>query len=201
MLNEVLDSLKSFDLSNKVIVSIMAGIPLRALKSKIKGEGIKYVRTMPNTPLFVNCGVTGVYSTDSDTNDIVKSIFGGTGKVFFFDEEDDLNKVTAISGSGPAYFFLFIEAISKAGQEMGLSKEVSDKMAIYTALGASKLAAESDEDVSVLRANVTSKKGTTDKAITTFQSQNFETIVRNSVFAALERARELAKEFEEQNFS
>lgn len=177
----------------------MAGIPLSALQSKLKGDGIKFVRTMPNTPLFVNCGVTGVYSTDSGTNDIVKSIFGGTGKVFFFNEEEDLNKVTAISGSGPAYFFLFIEAISKAGQEMGLSKEISDEMAIYTALGASKLAAESKDDVSVLRANVTSKKGTTDKAITTFQSQNFETIVRNAVFAALERARELAIEYEEQN--
>lgn len=193
----VLGALAEFDLSNKAVLSIMAGIPIETLSKKLKGDNIKYIRTMPNTPLMVNRGVTGVYLTDDSVKEQVEKLFGATGVVIFVKTEDDLNKVTAISGSGPAYFFLFIEALSKSAQEMGFDKETSDKMAIGTALGASTLAYQSEDDVSILRSNVTSKGGTTEKAVLSFNEQNLDEVVKKATNAALIRSIELAKEFSE----
>lgn len=174
----------------------MAGVTISTIRAPLKGDNIKYVRTMPNTPLMVGKGVTGVFLTDESAKEQVEKLFGATGVVIFVKTEEDLNKVTAISGSGPAYFFLFIECLSKAAQEMGFEKEIADKMAIGTALGASTLSSQSDLDVSILRSNVTSKGGTTEQAILSFIDQGLEEVVKKATDAALKRSIELAKESE-----
>lgn len=171
----------------------MAGISLDFIQKGINQKGVRLVRTMPNTPLLVKLGVTGVYSTDESAKKEVESLLGGTSKIFHVKEEDDLNAVTAVSGSGPAYFFAFIEALTQAGVKMGLDEAMSEKMAIGTALGAATLAANSTDSIGVLRQKVTSKGGTTEQALLSFEKQGLAKIVLNAAVAAQERGRELSR--------
>jgi len=190
---EVLKSLKIFDLSNKTVISIMAGVTLKTLKSSLKGTGIKFVRTMPNLPLMIGKGVTGVYLENNDARESVEALLGKVSELFFFDKEELLNEVTALSGSGPAYFLAFIESLCNAGVDMGLPKAVATKMAIGTALGAACLA-QSTDDIGTLRKSVTSKGGTTEQALLHLHNAGLDQIVRDAVFAALKRSKELAKQ-------
>jgi len=192
-LPDVLGVLRGVDLSKKTVISIMAGVPLATLKSSLKGTGITFIRTMPNTPLMVRQGVTGVYleSAAKESEAVVRELLGKTSELFFFKSEELLNSVTALSGSGPAYFFAFIEALREAGEAMGIPRDVSTRMAIGTALGASTLAKESSDDLAQLRANVTSKGGTTERALATFNDRDLKKIVKDACFAALKRAEEL----------
>ena len=190
---EVLGELKKFDLTGKLVLSIMAGIPLDVIKQGLGGQKVRLVRTMPNTPLLVKLGVTGVYTTDRSAKKEVEALLGATSRLFFVPAEDDLNAVTAISGSGPAYFFAFIEALAEAGAKLGLDKEMATQMAIGTALGASTLAAASRDSISTLRKNVTSKGGTTEQALISFEKNELARIVAEAASAARERGRELSK--------
>lgn len=190
---EVLSELKKIDLRGKTLVSIMAGIPLEVILEGVGRQEVKLVRTMPNTPLLVKLGVTGVYTTDDSAKKQVEALLGATSKLFFVKSEDDLNAVTGVSGSGPAYFFAFIEALAQAGADMGLDPEMAKQMAIGTALGAATLAANSKDDVSTLRKNVTSKGGTTEQALLTFEKLGLPHIVKEAATAARDRGRELSK--------
>jgi len=191
--SEVLAELKQFDLTGKLVLSIMAGTPLDVIKQGLGGQKVRLVRTMPNTPLLVKLGVTGVYSTDASAKKEVEALLGATSRIFFVSTEDDLNAVTAISGSGPAYFFAFIEALADAGAQLGLEPEMATQMAIGTALGASTLAANSKDSISTLRKNVTSKGGTTEQALLSFEKNELTRIVKEAAHAARERGRELSK--------
>lgn len=190
---EVLQDLAKYDLTGKLVLSIMAGVPMEAIEEGLGRQKVKIVRTMPNTPILVSLGVTGVYTTDEDVKQDVESLLGGTSQLFYVKSEDDLNAVIAVSGSSPAYFFLFIEALEQAGVELGMDRETSAKMAIGTALGAATLAAQSKEPISVLRRNVMSKGGTTERAVQTFERLGLAKIVAEAAKAARDRGREMSK--------
>jgi len=189
----VLDSIASTDLSGKIVISIMAGITIQRLQQNLKGTGIQYIRCMPNTPFMVGKGVTGVYPDSENTRKLCHDLLGSCCDLFYFNTEDSLDKVTALSGSGPAYFFAFIEGLRKAGEGMGFSPEMASKMAVRTALGAAELASTSNFDVSDLRKQVTSKGGTTEAALKVFTERGLDETVDKAVQAALTRSLELAK--------
>ena len=155
------------------------------------------VRCMPNTPSLLQCGAAGLFANDivsDQQKQQAENIMKAVGIVIWVSSEDQLNAVTAVSGSGPAYFFLLMEAMQQAGETLGLSADVAQKLVLQTALGASRMAIESDTSAAELRKNVTSKGGTTEQAILSFQSDHFHTIVLNALTAANNRSISLAEE-------
>lgn len=188
----MLAELKKADLTDKMILSIMAGITMDVIAKGLGNQKVRLVRTMPNTPLLVKLGVTGVYTTDEGSKKEVTNLLGATSQIHFVKNEDDLNAVTAVSGSGPAYFFAFIEALAQAGADLGLDHEMATKMAIGTALGAATLASNSKESVTTLRKNVTSKGGTTERALQSFEQSGLAKVVKDAAVACRDRGRELS---------
>jgi len=182
---------------NPLVISIAAGIPETALRQWL-GDKTAIVRCMPNTPAMVQSGATGMYANPLVTDEqrsIAESILRAVGIVVWVDDEAMMDAVTALSGSGPAYIFLFIEALQASARELGLAEETAYLLALQTVFGAAKMALESQEDAATLRQRVTSPGGTTERAINTFQEGGFEKLVSKALYAAAERSRELAKEF------
>jgi pyrroline-5-carboxylate reductase len=152
---------------------------------------------MPNTPAMVQSGATGLFANTQVTaaqKGQAESIMRAVGITLWVNEETQLDAVTALSGSGPAYFFLMMEAMMAAGEKLGLDTKTSRLLTVQTAFGAAKMAIESKVDPATLRAQVTSPNGTTERAIKTFAQNNFETTVMNAMQAAQTRATELAQE-------
>ncbi len=152
---------------------------------------------MPNTPALLQCGASGLFSNALVTNkqkQQAEEIMQAVGMVIWVDNEEQLNAVTAVSGSGPAYFFLMMEAMQQAGEKLGLTKEIAQQLVLQTALGAARMATESDLSPAELRQKVTSKGGTTEQAILSFQSANFQQIVLRALEAANNRSISLADE-------
>ena len=179
---------------NRLFISIAAGVPSSAIDQWLGGNRA-IVRCMPNTPALLQLGATGLFANKQVSeqqrraaNDILEAV----GVSIWVDDEDQLDAVTAISGSGPAYFFYFIELLQAAGVRLGLSDEVAATLARQTALGAASMSI--GQDVAQLRANVTSKKGTTEQAILSFQRNDLEKLVNEATAAARDRAIELAAE-------
>ncbi len=182
-----------------LVISIAAGVKIDTINHWLKG-GASIVRTMPNTPALIGQGATGMVANDAVSNEqkaLAESILGSVGICFWLQEETLLDAITALSGSGPAYFFLMIESMTNAGVALGLDQEMAETLSIQTALGASTMAKENDDTVRELRTKVTSKNGTTQAAIESFQDQDFETIVSHAMRAAFERAREMGFELAE----
>lgn len=188
--------------SRKLIISIAAGVPISKFEAwfynGLDSEGIKnlpIVRVMPNTPSLVLEGMSGfsanINATQED-KDQTKTILSSMGKAEEFTEEM-LHGVTAVSGSGPAYVFLFIEAMVKAGKELGLEESEASLLTIQTFKGAIKLLESMDDTPEDLRKKVTSPGGTTEAAINSMQQNEIETIIKNGMVAALERSKELSK--------
>lgn len=180
-----------------LVISIAAGIPASALGNWL-GKSTAIVRAMPNTPAMVQSGATALYANanvNEDQRSIAESILRAVGVVIWVDDEAQMDAVTALSGSGPAYFFLFMEALQMAGQELGLPKDTARLLVLQTAFGAAKMALESNEDAATLRHQVTSPGGTTEHAIRTFQEGALEALVSKALLAAATRSRELAAEF------
>ena len=180
-----------------LVISIAAGIPTAALGNWL-GKSAAIVRTMPNTPAMVQSGATALYanaSVSEEQRNTAESILRAVGIAIWVENEAQMDAVTALSGSGPAYFFLFMEALQAAGQELGLPESTARLLALQTAFGAAKMALESDEDAATLRHQVTSPGGTTEHAIRTFQEGGFEALISKALLAAAERSRELAAEF------
>ena len=180
-----------------LVISIAAGIPASALGNWL-GQSTAIVRTMPNTPAMVQSGATALYANEhvsEDQRSIAESILRAVGVAIWVEDEEQMHAVTALSGSGPAYFFLFMEALQAAGQELGLPEKTARLLALQTAFGAAKMALESNEDAATLRHQVTSPGGTTEHAIRTFQEGALETLVSKALLAAARRSRELATEF------
>jgi pyrroline-5-carboxylate reductase len=196
MLSSVCQLLKQALNSNTLIISIAAGVRVHDIDRWL-GEDCAIVRTMPNTPALLNQGVTGMFANErvSDAQkELATSILNSVGQSLWVTDEVMLDAVTALSGSGPAYFFLMIESMSKAGVALGLDEKTAQSLSIQTALGASMMASVSDESPRNLRANVTSPNGTTQAAIESFQDQNFDMIVAHAMRAAFDRASQLAAE-------
>ncbi len=182
--------------NSALYLTIAAGIPSESLNNWL-GSNKAVVRSMPNTPSLVLSGASGLYANSQvseEQKEIAESILRAVGITVWVDDEAQLDAVTALSGSGPAYFFMVMEAMEKAGIELGLSAETSRLLAIQTGFGATKLALEMDDAPEELRKKVTSPGGTTEQAIKTFEEKGLVEIFSLAMKAARDRAEELAKE-------
>lgn len=181
--------------ANQVIVSIAAGISCASLEKWLGERAV--VRCMPNTPALLRQGVSGLFANprvSPEQKAQAEQVLSAVGLALWLDDEAQLDAVTAVSGSGPAYFFLLIEAMTAAGENLGLPRETAAQLSIQTALGAARMASESDVDAAELRRRVTSPNGTTEAAIKTFQAGGFEALVQQALNAAANRSTELAEQ-------
>lgn len=194
---EVLEGLKPTFLEKACIISIMAGVPTTSLLSALKNKNTPLVRVMPNTPVLAQAGCCILYTSStlkSDLKNKIDNLFDTVGYADWLEKEEDLHAVTALSGSGPAYFHLFTEALENAGIKLGLSKNLANALAKQTAYGAALLQNQPETDLVTLRENVTSPNGTTHAAIQTFEKDNaLRQLVEKSLQAALDRSIELSK--------
>jgi pyrroline-5-carboxylate reductase len=180
----------------KLIVSVAAGIRIDTL-SRWLGGHTKLVRCMPNTPALVGAGISGLFAppdVSADERSSAEAILQCVGEVVWVREERLLDPVTAVSGSGPAYVFWFIEQLAASGVELGLDRDAAVKLALHTVLGAAKLAAQSSEPPGILRKNVTSKGGTTEAALNVFQEERMAERLLRAIEAASRRGAELGDE-------
>lgn len=186
----------SIAVKKSLVVSIAAGISQASLSLWL-GDETAIVRCMPNTPALVLTGATGLHANlnvSEEQSDLAESILRSVGIALWVETEGELDAVTAVSGSGPAYYFLLMEAMEKAALEMGLNSNTAQLLVQQTALGAAKIALESSESPESLRQRVTSPNGTTQKAIETFQAGGFVELVAKALNAARDRSIELSKE-------
>lgn len=177
-------------------LSVAAGIRSDSIAHWLDTERV--VRSMPNTPALVGKGMTALFARPTVTPEdklLVNGVIKTTGDYVWLDDEAQLDAVTALSGSGPAYVFYFIEAMIEAGVAMGLSRKQAHKLAVGTFVGASALAKTSSEPPEILRARVTSKGGTTYAALRSMEQDNVKTLFVRAMHAARQRARELGDEF------
>jgi pyrroline-5-carboxylate reductase len=180
-----------------LVISIAAGIRSADLHRWLGGQ-CALVRCMPNTPALIQSGATALFAgpavTDSQ-RDLAETILRAVGLVLWIDDENLMDAVTALSGSGPAYLMLVIEALQDAGRTLGLPAETARLLALQTAFGAAKMALESNEDVATLRQRVTSPGGTTEKALAVLEDGGLRTLFNDALYAARDRSRELAEQF------
>lgn len=175
-----------------LLISIAAGI--RAVDLE-RWTGLPIVRAMPNRPALQNCGVTGLYATPAvptGSRQLAAEILGAVGVTVWVEAEEQMDAVTAVSGSGPAYFFLLIEMMEAAGIELGLPAAVSRRLAVETAYGSGSMARDSVDSPATLRQQVTSKGGTTEAALRQLEAQDVRAIFARAIAAAAQRSAELA---------
>lgn len=194
----VCGGLINIDLSGKLVISIAAGIPAATLNEYLEDE-VALVRVMPNTPALVGKGMSGLYATQKVTAQdkvFAEELMQAVGKVCWVDSEAKINNVIAASGSAPAYFFLFMEAMQKEAIAQGFDKETARLLVQQSALGAAEMVVANEEtDISTLREQVTSKGGTTAEALRAFNEHKLTDIVAKAMQAAVVRAEEMEKLF------
>ena len=189
------------NVAQPLYVSIAAGIRTADIARWLATD-VALVRCMPNTPALIRCGATALFanpSVDDVQKRLAETILNAVGLTCWVSEEGLLDAVTAVSGSGPAYFFLLIEAMQAAARELGLDSDTANKLTLQTALGAARMAQESGLDAADLRTRVTSKGGTTAAAIASFEQNHFQHHVSNALRAAYNRSHELAEELGKDN--
>lgn len=177
-----------------LIISIVTGIREERLQDWLGGQ-VPIVRAMPNTPALIGCGATALYAnrfTSPNQTKLADHLLRTVGTTIWLEDEKQMDAVTALSGSGPAYFFLLIEALQEAGCSLGLAEETARQLSLQTAYGASRLALESEETVAQLRQRVTSPQGTTERALGVLDQGDFRLLILKAVQAAKQRAEELA---------
>jgi pyrroline-5-carboxylate reductase len=195
-MRKALASISSFS-KEKLIVSVAAGINLKSL-SRWLGGHTKIVRCMPNTPALIGAGITGLYAlpeVGEAERKKAETILRAVGEVVWLPEERLLDPVTAVSASGPAYVFWFIEQLASSGEKLGIPRETSMKLALHTVLGAAQLAAASEKSVSQLRNEVTSSGGTTAAALKVFDEEKLAERFARAVAAASRRGAEMGEEY------
>jgi pyrroline-5-carboxylate reductase len=183
-------------LGGKLVISIAAGVRLRELSRWLGGHA-KLIRCMPNTPALIGAGITGLYApagVSAADRRRAERILGAVGATVWVKDEALLDPVTAVSASGPAYVFWFIEQLALAGEGLGLAREISKQLALQTVLGSAQLAARSKEPPGVLRERVTSKGGTTAAALAVFEEARLAEHFRRAIEAASRRGAELGDE-------
>ncbi len=183
-------------LSGQLVVSIAAGVRVADLARWLGGHA-RIVRAMPNTPALVQAGVTGLFAPDAvsqESRSQAESVLRAVGGIVWVDDEPQLDAVTAVSGSGPAYVFYFIESLEAAAEAQGLAPDVARQLALQTFFGATKLALESGEEPALLRQRVTSKGGTTERGLAALDGAGVKQAVSQAVEAACRRGAELGDE-------
>jgi pyrroline-5-carboxylate reductase len=186
-------ALASITIGQQLVISIAAGVTLDSLSRWLGGHR-KLVRCMPNTPALIGAGISALYAlpeVSEKEKKAAEEILSAAGEFVWVAEERLLDPVTAVSGSGPAYVFWFIEQLAASAEKLGLPKETAFKLAMHTVLGAAKLAASSSESPATLRRNVTSKGGTTEAALKVFDEEKLAERFARAVEAASRRATEL----------
>lgn len=177
-----------------LVISIAAGLRSVDIERWLGGD-VSMVRCMPNTPALLRAGATGMFANSQvsdEQHQLADKILKTAGITTWVVDEKLLDAVTAVSGSGPAYYFLFMEAMQKSAEQLGLDSKQAKELTLQTALGAARMAMESDDDPATLRTKVTSKGGTTEQAINTFEAHQFSDIIHQAMNAAYQRANELA---------
>ena len=175
---------------NPLLISVMSGITLATLHAWL-GSHVAIVRAMPNTPALIQQGATGLFALPSVSESVRQQatiLLQVVGITAWLPHEHDLNTITALSGSGPAYYFYFIEVMRKTAIDMGLPYDIANAFALQTAYGAAALAQSQQTDVALLRQQVTSKNGTTEAALNVFAAQGLETIIAEALQACAARA-------------
>jgi pyrroline-5-carboxylate reductase len=179
-----------------LVISVAAGIRIEHLQHWL-GSDCAIVRTMPNTPAMLQAGATGLFASDrvsEEQRSLAESLMRAVGITIWVEHEGLIDAVTALSGSGPAYFFLFMEQMIRSARKLGLGDEEATLLTLQTALGAARMALESDDSPATLRAKVTSPGGTTEQAIRVFEQEGLERIVKQAMTAARDRSIELSSQ-------
>lgn len=187
-------------LQPSLFISIAAGVPVKAFQRWL-GDDATIVRCMPNTPAAIGAGMTGLFTpanTSDKNKDIANEVLSAIGKTVWVENESLIDAVTAISGSGPAYLFYFMECMQASGEKLGLSSEDSYRLTLQTMLGAAQLADGEATTFQQLRENVTSKGGTTEQAILCFNQNNTQQIIDQAVKAAATKASEISQSFDDE---
>ena len=181
----------------QLVISIAAGVPIAAIARWTSAKQ-PIVRCMPNTPALLRAGISGLTANrfvDAEMHALADRVLSAAGQVVWFDNEDNLHAVTALSGSGPAYAFYLIEGMIEAGVELGLDADTAERLATATVLGAARMAEAENAGARILRDRVTSPGGTTERAISILESAQVRAEFKRAILAACQRSRELAEEF------
>ncbi|MEZ5502085.1 MAG: pyrroline-5-carboxylate reductase [Halioglobus sp.] len=179
-----------------LVISIAAGVTIASLQARL-GRQAAIVRCMPNTPALLGCGASGLFANDRASvkqREFAERVLSAVGITCWVRSESELDAITALSGSGPAYFFLLMEAMIDAGVALGLEKDVATQLTTQTGLGAARMALGKNVDLSELRRRVTSPGGTTERAIASFENDGLRESVARAMRAAADRAVEMARE-------
>ena len=202
VLATVLQPLKGL-LSDKLVISIIAGAEIQTISDLIGGSQ-RIVRVMPNTPALVQTGAHGIYASEAvnaQDRELTSQILAATGLTIWVDHEAQIDAVTAVSGSGPAYFFYLMESMIRAGKNLGLDEKVATALTLQTALGAAQMAITSSNSPTELRKNVTSPNGTTQAALEVFDRAQISQNIQAALAAAQKRSQELAQELSDKTKS
>lgn len=202
VLATVLQPLKGL-LSDKLVISIIAGAEIQTISDLIGGSQ-RVVRVMPNTPALVQTGAHGIYASEAvnaQDRELTSQILAATGLTIWVESEAQIDAVTAVSGSGPAYFFYLMESMIRAGKNLGLDEKVATALTLQTALGAAQMAITSSNSPAELRKNVTSPNGTTQAALEVFDRAQISQNIQAALAAAQKRSQELAQELSDKTKS
>ena len=183
----------------QLLLSIAAGVPMGAIAARTSPLQ-PVVRCMPNTPALLGAGISGAVAnaaTSAEQRALAQRVLAAVGDVVWFEDERQLDAVTALSGSGPAYFFLLLESMVDAGVALGLDKATAERLATATAAGAARMASQGDATPADLRARVTSPGGTTERALSILETHGARVAFRAAIIGACQRSRELARELGE----
>jgi len=197
VLGSVVTELRGVLRPDQLIVSIAAGVPTSAIR-RWCGGAASIVRCMPNTPALYGVGISALFANDDVAPQqavLAEEILRAAGEVVWVERESELDAVTAVSGSGPAYFFYLMEAMTEAAMDLGLSADLARRLVLETAYGAAVMAREGDIGAAELRRNVTSPGGTTERALSVLDQNDVRTTFRDAIGQAAVRSRELASEF------
>lgn len=202
VLATVLQPLKGL-LSDKLVISIIAGAEIQTI-SDLTGGSQRVVRVMPNTPALVQTGAHGIYASEAvnaQDRELTSQILAATGLTIWVESEAQIDAVTAVSGSGPAYFFYLMESMIRAGKNLGLDEKVATALTLQTALGAAQMAITSSNSPAELRKNVTSPNGTTQAALEVFDRAQISQNIQAALAAVQKRSQELAQELSDKTKS
>ncbi|WP_067515565.1 pyrroline-5-carboxylate reductase [Endozoicomonas ascidiicola] len=195
MMKAVLSDVRSSISADSLLISVAAGITMSSLEAWA-GNGQAIVRSMPNTPSLLQCGAAGLFANTAVTPEqkiLVDRVFSAIGIAEWVQEESLIDAVIAVSGSGPAYYFLFMEVMEQVGTQLGLDQETAKRLTQQTAFGAARMAQASDVDVAELKRRVMSPNGTTEQAINTFMDGELPALIEKAMNAAVKRSIEMAE--------